>query len=266
MQLDLVQSKLADSTRRAYGAGWRWWELFCRRRKVEPLRDVREANRAAEQALLLDFLTHLWKSGPRSPGTIKTNLSAVRSAMLAEGFPDPTCSMPRLWMALGGLKKCYGDVHRKKPVTVAMINTIRDALSPQSRREGALAWAAVLLAFMFLLRASEYVGETAGGTPLGPRGLRGRDVVARQQGRVVGDFADADEIVLTIRGSKTDKYNRGETRNHFKTENPDLCVVTALAWYQWAAPDRFVAPGHLEPLFTHQDGRPLNREEVQGPL
>ena len=169
-------------------------------------------------------------------------------------------------MALDGLKRRYGDSKRKKPVTIAMLNRIRDYLQPRESREGAMLWAAILLAFMFLLRASEYTCETGIGVPIGPRGLRGEDVVARCDGVITKHFEKADELVLTVRGSKTDKFNRGETRNHFKTSDPALCVVTAMAWYQKAAPDRFIAPGSREALFVHANGRALQREEVQAML
>jgi hypothetical protein len=77
-----------------------------------------------------------------------------------------------------------------------------------------------------------------------------------------GSFRDADEVVLTIRGSKTDQLNRGEVRNHFRTSDPDFCVVQAIEWFASHAPDRFDVQraGHL---LVWENGDAIRRDELQ---
>ncbi|OLP89831.1 Kinesin-like protein KIF2A [Symbiodinium microadriaticum] len=104
--------------------------------------------------------------------------------------------------------------------------------------EAALQWGALCLAFFFLLRASEYL-DTGYHSPL--RGLRGK--------------ADAG-------GSKTDVYNRGEYRNHYKT-GLLLCPVKAAVQLFRAFPLRFAGgPEEEELLFRDAEGRPLPRTLV----
>ena len=260
LQFEMVLDRLAESTRRSYGQGWRWWALFCKRRGIDPYRVVQGSNREAEQAILLDFLTHLWKSGERAPGTIKVYLSSVRAALLAAGCPDPTQNMPRLWMALDGLKKRYGSGRRKKPVSPRMLRRLFLHLDPANSARGAILWGALLLAYFFLLRSSEYLCESP--VP-GQRGLRGSDVIGRCQGAQGPRLTDCDEVVLTIRGSKTDKFNMGETRNHFRNDDPELCVVKALALLQRWFPARLGGQESHMALFRDPQGKPLHRAAVQ---
>lgn len=91
--------------------------------------------------------------------------------------------------------------------------------------EGSLLWAAICFGYFFLLRASEYLGV---GYTDPNRGLRGCDVALKEDGIPVGldRLGYADEVVVTIRGSKTDIYNRGEVRNHFRSGDV-LCPVAA---------------------------------------
>ena len=73
------------------------------------------------------------------------------------------------------------------------------------------------------------------------RGFRGCDLEARHLGEPCERFSKADEVVLTIRGSKTDQLNRGEVRNHFRLRSnepdADLCVVQALSDLEALAPE-----------------------------
>ena len=57
------------------------------------------------------------------------------------------------------------------------------------------------------------------------------DVVPRRQGSTVRSFALADEVVLTIRVSKTDQFSEGNVKNHFRAAG-ELCVIEALQHVQ----------------------------------
>lgn len=154
-------------------------------------------------------------------------LAAIRNKHVSYGFPDPVAHMPRVPLALSGLMKRAGTTERRHPVTPVMLRWIRDNLRIELKEEEAILWAGVALGFFFLLRASEYldVGYTQPG-----RGLLGRNLELKENGKpcTLSNSRSADEVVLTIRGSKTDVYNRGETRNHFKGDDPRLCVVRAV--------------------------------------
>merc|ERR1712086_1160302 len=95
-----------------------------------------------------------------------------------------------------------------------------------SSADAATLWAAISLAFFFLLWASEYlVNDHSWSTD---RVVHGEDLEAMSGGQRVTSFQGADEIVLHITGSKTDQYNVGTVRNHYRAESA-LCPVAALA-------------------------------------
>ena len=143
-----------------------------------------------------------------------------------------------------------------------MLRWIRTGLRVENNLNDAVLWAALLLGFFFLLRASEYLAPEVE-TP-SAKGIRGSDLVARSGGTPVESYANADEVVLTIRGSKTDLLNEGHRRNHFRVDG-ELCVVEALEHLQRLAPERSTTAKE-EYLLKWRDGRPVTRAQIQAPL
>jgi len=142
-----------------------------------------------------------------------------------------------------------------------MLRWLRRTLDPERVQNDAVMWLAVCLGFFFLLRASEFVRESGRIDP-SPRGVRGADLQARTAAGPAASFRSADEVVLTIRGSKTDKFNKGEVRNHFRTSDPELCVVEAITMFQKHAPERFSAL-KAEHLLVWASGEAVTRAELQ---
>ena len=128
-----------------------------------------------------------------------------------------------------------------------------------------MLWAALVTAFFFLLRSSEYSAQFPGQV-IDRKGLRGVDVTPKLEGVPVDSLELADEVVLKIRGSKTDQLNRGEWRNHFRSVDRELCPVQALAYYQHHAPERFRGSEAADWLFVWADGTPLLRDQIQAHL
>ena len=106
-----------------------------------------------------------------------------------------------------GLQRRQGVKERRHPVTVPMLRWLRDQLDIEVVPDHAVLWTAIDLAYFFLLRVSEYAAT--GADDIEKRGLRGLDLEGRKLGLPTPSFAEADELVLTIRGSKTDQLNRG---------------------------------------------------------
>ena len=214
---------------------YKWWELFCLTRGLDPIRQPKAGYDKEEEQIFLDFIVHSATNEKKAPGTVKLRLAAVRSFHLTMGLPDLTMSMPRLPLALAGLKRRYGTKERRKPVTPAMLTWLGLHLQFGKTAEGSLLWAAICFGYFFLLRASEYLGV---GYTDPNRGLRGRDVILKEEGVPVGleRIGYADEVVLTIRGSKTDIYNRGEVRNHFRSGDVLCPVSSAVALFMTVPP------------------------------
>ena len=251
-----TMKRLADSTQVTYSAGWRWWEIFCRRRGITPWRHVTTENMQEEQKLFMDFLVHLYVNGRKAPGTCKLYLSAVRARITGAGLPNPTRDMLWLWAVYEGMKRVRGASIRKKAVSVLMLRKIKARLQPHKSHDDAMLWFAILVAFYVLLRSPEYTSSD-GSARVKDRGLRGLYVVPQAQGERQQSFVGSDELVLTIRGSKTDQLNRGEVRNHFRLPDPELCVIAAAEAFERHAPQHFKGSGESEMLCKWANGRPL---------
>ena len=248
----VILARMAESTQRTYDNQWRWWELFCKRRGIDPIRIVSDQQRDQEENLFLDFVVHCAANVPRSAPTIRTRLSAIRAHHATLGLPDPLSGMKRVELLLQGYARLRGAPPRRHPVTPRMLRWIRTGLRIENNLNDAVLWAALLLGFFFLLRASEYLAPEVE-TP-SAKGIRGSDLVPRRGGTPVESYSEADEVVLTIRGSKTDILNEGHRRNHFRVEG-DLCVVEALEHLQRLAPERCTT-AREEYLLKWRDGRP----------
>ena len=258
--LALMLDRYVTSTKCVYQSQLKWWNLFCLRRGIDPIRVHKGYDRSEEQ-IFLDFLVHCSSNEQRAPGTVKLRLAAVRSYHLTLGLPDPTAQMPRLPLALAGIKRRYGTKERRRPVTPAMLAWIGEVLGHGKRAEAALIWAAITFGFFFLLRASEYldVGYADPG-----KGMKGMDVLLKENGSFckLDRIPFADEVVLTVRGSKTDIYNKGESRNHFASSG-NLCPVKSAINLFRHFPQRYRGGSEDQaPLFRAEDGKVLPRSAV----
>ena len=252
-------ARMAESTQKMYNNQLRWWELFCRRRGLDPIRVVSDHNRSEKKQLLLDFVVHNATNVPRSESTIKARLAAMRALHVNLGLDDPMASMKKVDLLLQGYARLRGSPMRRHPITPAMLRWMRSGIRSEANLDGATLWAALTLGFFSLLRANEHraVDRAA-------KGVRSADLTPRLQGTVVKWFALADEVVLTIRVSKTNQLNEGNVKNHFRADG-GLCVVEALQLLQTRAPARWQSEQH-DPLLRWANGKPLRRHEVQAPV
>jgi len=104
----LVLDKLADSTQKVFDNQLQWWTLFCRARGVEPLWRHNDPSLETEN-LILDYIVHSGIITGQAPGTVKVRLAVIRSYHLAVDLPDSFLHMPRVAMALAGLKRRRGS-------------------------------------------------------------------------------------------------------------------------------------------------------------
>ena len=258
--LALMLDRYSRSTVNVYKSQYHWWELFCWRRGIDPLRFSPEYNREEEQ-LVLDFIVHCASNEKKAPGTIKIRLAAIRSHHRTLGLPDPLACMPRVPLAVAGVKRRYGTKERRRPVTPAMLQWLGERLQYGRTSEGSLLWAALCIGFFFLLRASEYLDT---GYVDANKGLRGGDVKLQEGGCPcpLHRISHADEVVVTIRGSKTDIYNKGESRNHF-CSGQDLCPVRALQTLFKHFPQRYGQGNEAqELLFRTEDSKVVPRAAI----
>lgn len=106
---------------------------------------------------------------------------------------------------MAGIKRRWGTKVRRKPVTPEMLQWIGHTVEYGKSKEGSLMFAAVCFGYFFLLRASEYLCV---GYNQPEKGLRGQDVALKVDGELctLQNLREADEVILTIRSSKTDTW------------------------------------------------------------
>ncbi|CAK0867425.1 unnamed protein product, partial [Prorocentrum cordatum] len=238
LRTELMLQKLSEGARSGHEGGLGPW-----------LQGRGRGERTSDEDALIDFVVIMAVALSRTEGAVKQKLFAIRYARLMVGYRDPLLHWGRLWTTLAGLK-------RKRPVTPRMLLWLKQHIHADaglSQADAAALFAAVLLAFFFLLRASEYL-VVAGRSRSVDRVVPGEDLEARLEGERVGQFAQ---------GSKTDQYNVGTVRNQYATHSA-LCPVEALAAMQAQHPQRFDCGAEARlPLFRWASGVPVKREEVQ---
>ena len=78
----------------------------------------------------------------------------------------------------------------------------------------------------------------------------------------LASFRHAEEVVINIKGSKTDQYNVGAIRNQYATET-ELCPVAAMRDLEEHFPQRVRGSEASLPIFRWASGAPIRREELQ---
>ena len=225
---EAVLSKLADSTRRSYGTGWKQWATFMSGTGVSPfLQGETRTEKQADGEWLIRFVVFLHQHMGRTAQGIKQRLSGIRYAHIAAGYPDPLAGRVRLWAALAGMHRWDGAPVRKVPVTPRMLTWLRVYLQGSNRpaEEKAAVWASICLGWFYMLRASEYLpGIDALNAP--SRVLRGSDLDFFRDGKKC-QVSEADSLAVQLRDSKGDQFGRGQVRLQHATGD-DICPVRAL--------------------------------------
>ena len=212
MGTGLMENAVCSGTKGTYAAPWKHWQCY-RELQGEPVYMVggTHAECQRDEESMLCFLGIEASEMGLSYSTVKGAFSAIRHHHIIGGYPDPLVGKPRYRMALSAVRRYEGAISRKIPTTPEMLVFLSNHLDLNSP-EGATEFAAVMVSWFYLLRASEYVALDSGIYDTG-KALRVQDIMPRAGGRYVHDWSIADETVCFLRGSKVDKYNQGEVRN-----------------------------------------------------
>ncbi len=190
---DILQSAMADNTRKAYQNGWQYFAKYCRQRGEEAF--------PATPELVIDFLIE-HATQPVSAagkylamGTVALFRSAITHKHLDAGLPAPTRD-PKVETVFRGLMRIRGGAVRQ--VRALREGHIRAMLracgtTPIGLRDAAI----IAIGFAGALRRSEICN------------LRVEDVeIVELASR--GGSQRAGKILLNIRKSKTDQQGRGQ--------------------------------------------------------
>ena len=159
-----------------------------------------------------------------------------------------------------GLHRWQGPGGRKHPVTIKMMKWLREYLfdgAGLSRADAVVAWTGISLAFFFMLRAVQ-----DGRSWSEERVLHGDDVEAWTSGERTRAFKGCEEVIVHIKGSKTDQYNVGCTRNQYRS-GTDLDPCAAMEMYEKEFPQRLAGSEAGRPIMRWADGSYVRRAEIQ---
>ena len=143
---EAVLSKLADSTRRSHGAGWKQWATFMSRTGVLPfLQEETRTEKQADEEWLIRFVVFLHQQRGVPPKGSSSACQEFATHIFAAGYPDPLAGRVRLWAALADMHRWNGAPVRKVPVTPRMLAWLRAYLqgSNRSAEEKAAMWASI---------------------------------------------------------------------------------------------------------------------------
>jgi len=204
-------------------ASWNRWEQFMKLRGAKAiLEGETKAEKKADEDHLLAFVRHYGVTLNRSHATVRQRMYGIRCVQMAHGVPDPLVGKHRLKMAIKGLSRTQGTGKaRKLPTTTGMLRWMHATLRPELSANGAIMWFAVLMAFMFLMRAKEYAFSAGWDHKkvMTPACIR-----LYADGQITDRFADADELHYCWPASKTDQ--EGARARTFATgARPYVCFT-----------------------------------------
>ena len=107
-----------------------------------------------------------------------------------------------------------------------MLLALEATLSVEVRADHCIIFAAVTLGWFLCSRISELLGDE--GLRKNYLGFRGCDVIPYLGNTICKTFREADRLLVTIVGSKTDQARRGESRRIFPSNHPRLCALKAM--------------------------------------
>ena len=137
---------LSKNTQRAYGGNFNFFLGFCERQALSPFLDG--TNKRQDEATLIQYVMYEWDVHRNAYATIRLKLSAIRSAMMEEGYPNPLDGKFTLDRHMKGIKTMRGATATKEPLPAEAFKCILE----QTRGVGLMVRAtalAIALAFFF---------------------------------------------------------------------------------------------------------------------
>lgn len=254
----------AESTARAYAGMWAKWSAWAERQGwVSPYLHPKE-DKIEKENKILAFLGYLgWLSF--SSASLKQAVFALKDAHKRAGAGDPTEGLFRLWVLMNGLDRRAARKPRRLGVTPGMLQWIGKQFEEvprgfgEERVDGLMVQAALVTAWFFMMRASEFCDSN--GINL-DNVMRGLDVKLSRDGQPALP-GEATEVTVQFRKTKADQEAFGSCKTMAKTGVQYLCPVQALENYRKVCPGRFQGVDAHKPLFRWGNGTTLKRTEVQ---
>lgn len=221
-----IDAARTQSTRRVYAYTWGQWARWCTARNLSPL--------PGDPAALCAYLTQRAAEGI-AVSSLDGACTAIRHVHRMHGAPDPVTSETVRQVRLG-LRRTYGTAPRRlaRPLSTTDIRQIVNSID-RTTALGVRDAAVILLGYASALRRSELTALTL------------LDVEEK-----------IDGLLVTVRRSKTDQEDHGQTVAVARGKNPETEPVAALAVWRRL---RGYEPG---PLFTRLWRSRISLEPLSG--
>ena len=109
----LLLDRYSKATMNVYRSQYRWWQLFCRRRGIDPVRYVTHYDRQ-EENLFLEYNGALLGERTKSPGNGQNPYGGVSKHPPVHGVARPHCTSPADPLGYGGDQKALQNKSPKK--------------------------------------------------------------------------------------------------------------------------------------------------------
>ena len=240
---------LAKNTRQKYNDNFRFFLDFCERQQVSPILDG--SDRRREEATLIEYILYEYDIHGNKYSTLKLKLSAIRSAMMEEGYPNPLENKMTLARHMKGIKTLRGATDAKEPLPAAAFRHILEQTETESLFVRAAALA-IVIAFFFLLRIGEFAARDR--RHMDESILLRQDVTFFCKGRLCAwHHPKVDAVEVFIRGSKTDQRKQGCRRVQYLSEDATLCPIKCMVeWFALTEGSHIPASA---PLFSVPKGK-----------
>ncbi|EGZ28999.1 hypothetical protein PHYSODRAFT_472917, partial [Phytophthora sojae] len=172
------------------------------------------------------FATYCWKYGWGKSGSASTVLSKVshiawhhrRTLGYNVGL------LPGHQLAITGMRRKDPSSKPKSPVTSAILKCLHELLDFAVAQHRVI-WGASVLGFFFLLRRSEYLAQ---GSRMHDYAIRRADVkFVDARGHETRNLHDVTSVILQFRGSKSDQFGKGTSRELARSGHRWCCPVLA---------------------------------------
>ena len=196
----VMESAIADSTRRAYSLAWKEWEQWCAKRRLRPSQ--------ATGKHVARFLISLAESG-MATNSIKLKLAGVRFHFARVGITSPPTETPEARDALRAIARSNAGLGVRRVDPLRENEVVRVLAQCPETDSGIRDAAIISTGFACAMRRSEIAALCA------------EDI----------EFVSPERAVISIRKSKTDQYGAG--RNIAMPEGKTIKAVSRLR--RWLA-------------------------------
>ena len=223
-----LSHSLSQNTNRTYASNFALFLGFCERQNLSPV--LNGWDKRKDEDTLIAFILYEFEIHGNKYSTLKIKLSAIRAAMMEEGYANPIEGKYTLARHMKGVKALRGSTDAKEPLPAEAFRIMLISTQGKSVKIRCIALA-IAFAFFFLLRVSEFAARDS--VYMEKFVALRQDVTFYKKGKLCAwNDVEADAVELLIKGSKTDQSQQGCRRMQHRSGDDILCPVKCIQeWF-----------------------------------